>query len=201
MINYLKATPEYLNIEQCIEQYINTNKEFGPHIARYRALFYKAYHDVDENGVFGSYFRLTYKILKFVDESDLHKIVDMHSIDKDILENYNENDILLKERELKYNYIGIFRAQLSSYELAAIFFNGIAYNKMKHYIERYHLLRNAHFNFMYSPFTIFFYNPLAYSTSCNINFDTINAMLYDYGCKNNNYIREPIEKWCSTLDK
>jgi hypothetical protein len=70
---------------------------------------------------FDHYFRHLYRIIKFVDESNL--------IDK----------------EDKYEYVGIVRATLSRYELVWLFYNCLSENgkeKFKPLIERYALLKN-----------------------------------------------------------
>ena len=68
----------------------------------------------------GHYFRNVYRIIKFVDESDL-----------------SEED--------RQNYIKILRAQLSNHELVMLLYNSAYYSKgknFKKYIEKYALLNN-----------------------------------------------------------
>lgn len=72
-------------------------------------------------GVFDSYFRYLYRILKYIHNSQL--ITD----------------------DVKYQYAGILRAHLSYMELPLIYYNGLSVfgqKKMKPLIERYHLLKN-----------------------------------------------------------
>lgn len=72
-------------------------------------------------GVFDSYFRYLYRILKYIDSSKL--------ISDDV----------------KYQYAGILRAHLSYMELPFIYYNGLSSfgrKNMKPLIERYHLLKN-----------------------------------------------------------
>ena len=72
-------------------------------------------------GLFDSYFRYLYRILKYIDDSKL--ISD----------------------EVKYQYAGILRAHLSYMELPLLYYNGLSgfgREKMKPLMERYHLLKN-----------------------------------------------------------
>lgn len=72
-------------------------------------------------GLFDSYFRYLYRILKYIDDSKL--ISD----------------------EVKYQYAGILRAHLSYMELPLLYYNGLSgfgRDKMKPLMERYHLLKN-----------------------------------------------------------
>ena len=72
-------------------------------------------------GVFDSYFRYLYRILKYIDDSKL--ISD----------------------EVKYQYAGILRAHLSYMELPLLYYNGLSAfgrEKMKPLMEHYHLLKN-----------------------------------------------------------
>lgn len=78
---------------------------------------------------FDHYFRHLYRIIKFVDETDL----------------------LPKEHEIRYKYTSIVRAQLSRYELIWIFYNCLSGNgieKFKPLIEDYSLLKNIRFELL-----------------------------------------------------
>lgn len=73
------------------------------------------------DGTLDHYFRYLYRILKFIDESTL--------IDE----------------EQKYEYSSMFRAQLSSYELILIYYNGLSKfgkEKLKPLLEKYCTLKN-----------------------------------------------------------
>lgn len=63
------------------------------------------------------YFRLFYRILKYVDESSLSD-------------------------EAKYGYIGILRSLLSQYELLLIYYNGKKFHKLNSLINKYAVLKN-----------------------------------------------------------
>lgn len=68
------------------------------------------------------YFRFVYRIIKFVDETDV-----------------------LKSTEEKYQYVAFLRATLSNYEVAAIFYNCLSSNgreKFKLLVEKYALFDN-----------------------------------------------------------
>lgn len=73
------------------------------------------------NGVFDHYFRYLYRILKFIDETEL----------------IDENQ--------KYRYSSMFRAQLSEFELVLIYYNGLSSvgkDKLKPLLEKYSILKN-----------------------------------------------------------
>lgn len=63
------------------------------------------------------YFRLFYRILKYVDESSLSD-------------------------RAKYSYIGILRSLLSQYELLLIYYNGKKFHKLNKLINKYAILKN-----------------------------------------------------------
>lgn len=72
-------------------------------------------------GILDHYFRYLYRILKFIDETDL--------IDE----------------EQKYRYASMFRAQLSEFELVLIYYNGVAHTgseKLKPLLEKFSILKN-----------------------------------------------------------
>lgn len=71
-------------------------------------------------GTLDHYFRYLYRILKFIDQSDL----------------IDDN--------LKYRYSSILRAQLSEYELVLIYYNGLSSKgkKLKPLLEKYSILKN-----------------------------------------------------------
>ena len=70
---------------------------------------------------FDHYFRLLYRILKFVNDSK-------------VITDYNQ----------KYEYTAMLRAMLSRYELVWLYYNGLSYGvqKLKPLIERYAMLNN-----------------------------------------------------------
>lgn len=70
---------------------------------------------------FDHYFRLLYRILKFVDDSK-------------VITDFDE----------KYEYTAMLRAMLSRYELVWLYYNGLSYGaqKLKPLIERYAMLNN-----------------------------------------------------------
>lgn len=72
-------------------------------------------------GILDHYFRYLYRILKFIDETDL--------IDE----------------EKKYRYASMFRAQLSEFELVLIYYNGLSNvgcEKLKPLLEKFSVLKN-----------------------------------------------------------
>lgn len=80
---------------------------------------------------FGSYFRTCYQIVKLIDSNEVLKQNKKH-----------ENELYSNDQK---KYFDIFRAQLSSYELEAIFFNcieGYGQGKFQEMIERYGLFEH-----------------------------------------------------------
>jgi hypothetical protein len=92
----------------------------------------------------GHYFRNLYHVFKFVDES------------KDI------------EEESKQRYASLVRAQLSTYELALLFYNGITHippertNKFHGLIETYCLMEHLPYKYLFVPSHKHFYKPTAF---------------------------------------
>lgn len=90
---------------------------------------YKTHYNLFINDL-GHFFRYIYRIIKIVDEADFS-----------YGNNNNENEI----HKLKYMYVSILRSQISDYELAWIFYNGIYKknnDKFKILIEKYSFLKN-----------------------------------------------------------
>jgi hypothetical protein len=99
---------------------------------------------------FDHYFRHLYRIIKFVDESDLIESKD------------------------RYSYIGIVRATLSRYELVWLFYNCLPPNgngKFKPLIERYALLRNLRDDLLAKKEHKSQYENGAYDYKANLRFD------------------------------
>lgn len=82
------------------------------------------------DGILDHYFRYLYRILKFIDDTEL-----------------------IGEQE-KYKYVSIFRAQLSEYELIMIYYNGLSKfgsEKLKPLIEKYSILKNIRYADLANP--------------------------------------------------
>ena len=81
----------------------------------------EGYLNSEDPTLFDHYFRLLYRILKFVKTSPL-----------------------ITKFEDEYEYTSILRATLSRYELVWLYYNGLTYgkNKLKPLIERYAMLKN-----------------------------------------------------------
>lgn len=88
---------------------------------------FEGYKESNSPTYFDHYFRCMYRIVKFVDETDV----------------LSDDD---KEKDFKnrYEYISILRSKLSRYELVWLFYNGLTYgkDKFKPLIEKYALLKN-----------------------------------------------------------
>lgn len=86
-------------------------------------------YEIALKGILDHYYRYLYRILKFIDETDL--------IDE----------------QQKYRYASMFRAQLSEFELVLIYYNGlssIGKEKLKPLLEKYSILKNLRIDDMAS---------------------------------------------------
>ena len=81
------------------------------------------------------YFRLLYRIFKYIDDADNNVISD----------------------EKKYEYTGIVRTTLSPYELIMLFYNGFSHPKFKELIEKYAILQNLRMELLASQADISLY--------------------------------------------
>lgn len=78
-------------------------------------------YEVALKGTLDHYYRYLYRILKFIDETEL------------------------VDEEQKYRYASMFRAQLSEFELVLIYYNGLSQmgcDKLKPLLEKYSVLKN-----------------------------------------------------------
>ena len=91
--------------------------------------------------ILGYYFCHLYRIMKFV----------------------NENKFLTSEE--KSNYIDILRAGLSTNEILLLFYNGLAFDKTKEFIEEYKLLDPLIFEFLPIKKHIMLYNIKSYGNN------------------------------------
>lgn len=107
------------------------------------------YYSIENLQMLDHYFRHMYRIIKFVDENSY-----------------------LNDKE-KSNYIDILRATLSQYEFALLFYNGLCYDKMKIFIERYWLLDNLRIELLYNKNDISFYNKNAYGEDIQKYYDKL----------------------------
>lgn len=103
---------------------IQFNGSVYPSITGVKALMRKDYTSMEkcpDIGTLDHYFRLTYRIVKYVDKSELIK-------DKD-----------------RYDYVCLLRALLSDYELVLLFYNCLGSKgseKFKPLVEKYALMKN-----------------------------------------------------------
>ena len=84
------------------------------------------------------YFRLLYRIFKYIDDADNNVISD----------------------EKKYEYTGIVRTTLSPYELIMLFYNGFSHPKFKELIEKYAILQNLRMELLASQADISLYKQM-----------------------------------------
>ncbi|MBQ7424111.1 MAG: putative phage abortive infection protein [Prevotella sp.] len=82
----------------------------------------EGYNESNAISLYDHYFRLLYRIMKFVDTSSA-----------------------LSDHEIRYQYMAMLRSQLSRYELIWLYYNGLSnngYEKLKPLIEKYSMLKN-----------------------------------------------------------
>lgn len=133
VVNNLKVTKDFYNGEgrssfektyvknEQIEQSMN---DFN-YLSMYSIIFrdgVNGYKRSDMPKFFDHYFRLLYRILKYVDESKL-----------------------ITDFDEKYEYTAMLRAMLSRYELVWLYYNGLSpygEEKLKPLVERYAMLNN-----------------------------------------------------------
>lgn len=133
VVNNLKVTKHFYNGEgrdsferayvknEQIEQNMNDFNYYSMQTIIYRDGV-NGYKRSDLPKYFDHYFRLLYRILKYVDESKL-----------------------ITEFDEKYEYTSMLRAMLSRYELVWLYYNGLSpygEEKLKPLIERYAMLKN-----------------------------------------------------------
>lgn len=94
----------------------NTSTYSGSNAQKDVLAFVEKFHKENEY-MLGNYFRLLYRILKYIDNSDIPE-------------------------SSKQNYAKILRAMLSKYELVVLFYNSIKFTKFKKYIYKYSLFDN-----------------------------------------------------------
>ena len=97
---------------------------------------------------FDHYFRNMYRIVKYVDETDVF------------------DDLQEEEREKrKYEYVAILRSTLSRYELVWLFYNTLSEygrEKFKPLVEKYALLNNVRVDLLVKPEDVYQYDVHAF---------------------------------------
>ena len=132
VVNNLKVSKDYYKSEgrDCFEKTFVKNDQIEQslndfaHLSMSSIIFrfgLSGYYKSEMPKYFDHYFRLLYRILKFVNDSKV--ITDMNE---------------------KYEYVATLRAMLSRYELVWLYYNGLSYGakKFKPLIERYAMLNN-----------------------------------------------------------
>ncbi|MBD5648151.1 MAG: hypothetical protein HDQ89_11325 [Desulfovibrio sp.] len=94
-------------------------------------------------GRFDNYFRMTYRILKFLDEFDFDKVAESR-IEFKLGEISKKEKISKEVNKIKQNYAGILRSQIGVFEQLAFFYNALnpKYFKCKTLIERYNMFNS-----------------------------------------------------------
>lgn len=132
VVNNLKVSKEFYGGEgrDCFEKTYMKNEQIEQsfndfaHLSMYTIIFRNGIEGYKKSEVpkyFDHYFRLLYRILKFVNDSK-------------VISDFDE----------KYEYTAMLRAMLSRYELVWLYYNGLSYgaHKLKPLIERYAMLNN-----------------------------------------------------------
>jgi len=132
VVNNLKVSKEFYGGEgrDCFEKTYMKNEQIEQsfndfaHLSMYTIIFRNGIEGYKKSEVpkyFDHYFRLLYRILKFVNDSK-------------VITDFDE----------KYEYTAMLRAMLSRYELVWLYYNGLSYGtqKLKPLIERYAMLNN-----------------------------------------------------------
>lgn len=132
VVNNLKVSKEFYGGEgrDCFEKTYMKNEQIEQsfndfaHLSMYTIIFRNGIEGYKKSEVpkyFDHYFRLLYRILKFVNDSK-------------VISDFDE----------KYEYTAMLRAMLSRYELVWLYYNGLSYGaqKLKPLIERYAMLNN-----------------------------------------------------------
>jgi len=132
VVNNLKVSKHYYESEgrDCFEKTFVKNDQIEQslndfaHLSMSSIIFrfgLNGYYKSEMPKYFDHYFRLLYRILKFVNDSK-------------VITDINE----------KYEYVATLRAMLSRYELVWLYYNGLSYGakKFKPLIERYAMLNN-----------------------------------------------------------
>lgn len=118
-VDYIRKDIKIVNKPgvECIKAFSDESFDDKKDLERLNAIYFYYFHAYHSS--LGHYFRNLYHIVKFVDESKLHR----------------------KEKE---GYIKILRAQLSNYEILLLAYNGLSpYGaSFKPLIEKYKLLKN-----------------------------------------------------------
>lgn len=137
---YKSSEKETHNLESFIKRFdpkisvIKGKESIKDHMMFYKAFAFcswERFYNETIDDSFGSYFRTCYQIVKLIDNDQT-----LISLKKD------PNHVYSKEQK---KYFDIFRAQLSSYELEALFFNCISSHgnsKFKNIIEKYGLFEH-----------------------------------------------------------
>lgn len=146
---FIKLVGKELQNRELKESTLNYVKKFsmperpaqkGKESIKDQIIFYKVFvnqpweffYNKAVDDYFGSYFRTTFQIIKIIDQNEF--LISLKE---------NRNDQFSKEQK---KYFDIFRAQLSSYELEAIFFNCLSSHgnkKFKGLIEKYGLFEHV----------------------------------------------------------
>lgn len=132
VVNNLKVTKEFYGGvgRDCFEKTYVKNEQIEQnfndfaHLSMSSIIFrdgLNGYKRSEMPKYFDHYFRLLYRIIKFVDDSKV-----------------------ITDIEEKYEYTALLRAMLSRYELVWLYYNGLSYGaqKLKPLIERYSMLNN-----------------------------------------------------------
>lgn len=149
-----------------------------------------------KNGTFDSYFRLTYRIVKFIDKFDFDKVATYglrnHDNEDDICsgnegkDDKDNNKIDLEVLKIKKNYVDLLRSQIGVNEQFLLFYNVInpRYYKCKYLIEKYSIFNSLRFESLIDQRDILLYKLTSFTnTPDDYGFDA--GVLYKFLTGNN----------------
>lgn len=148
-IEYRGRNVFYETFENTIEHHTGINSNDNGMREIIRQLGDKGYVCSDVPTHFDHYFRNLYRIVKYVDETEV----------------FDYDEVETNIEKVKYRYVAILRSTLSRYELIWLFYNGLSEygrDKFKPLIEKYALLKNIRYDFLVDLDDIKRYDAKAY---------------------------------------
>lgn len=135
-------------------------------LKKYRIEMFNKLEWINE-GRFDSYFRITYRILKFLDDFKFVTIAESASRLNNTSQGDTEKRIDEDSKEvfeIKRYYAGILRAQIGVFEQIAIFYNALdpKYMKCKNLLEKYNMFNSLRFSALINNVDVLFYKPSAF---------------------------------------
>lgn len=126
-----------------------------------------------KNGIFDNYFRITFNILKFVDDFNFDKVAQMN-INSDMSDDQPQS-LEWESTKIKNGYIRILLSQISIYEQLSIFYFALnpEQEKFKLLIERYNLFNSLRLESINNSDMLLYRLSTFYPQIINNSFDII----------------------------